>query len=481
MVRRRRDIPAGSIGTARRGRHPNRALRRTVAVLLAFALGAAGALTGAATASAAAPTATTSTSAAGAILPPDQDPFYVPPAGYAADPNGTVLRTRSIVGIYLAVPVLVNAYQVLYKSVDSHNQPVAEAATILVPITPWTGGGQRPLVSYQLAEDSVATRCEPSYTLRVGLGAPTPASTYEVSLSLPALAKGYAIVYADYEGPDSEFIAGPQAAHSVLDGIRAAEHFPVTGLTPSTPVALWGYSGGGFATTWAGEVAPSYAPELHIVGIAAGGVPADLKAMANYNNGNIGAGLLILAFIGLDRAFPEAGIDGILNASGKQLFDANSDNCTLDVALFHPFDNLANYTTVSDPIDSPQAQYLYTANDLGQHAPSAPYYNYQALDDELVPVAQADDLLVKYCSAGAVVQKSRIPLAEHILGEVDGALPALQFISDRFAGKTRPERLRLDHRLILPTTSARPAATLPQLITNGGNVTVASDGTLTLR
>jgi hypothetical protein len=402
-------------------------------VALAFALGVTGMLTGAATAATAPRPA--SSAGSGVILPPDQDPFYVPPAGYAADPNGTVLRTRSIVGIYLVLPVPVNAYQVLYKSVDSHNQPVAEAATILVPITPWTGRGQRPLVSYQLAEDSVATRCEPSYTLRVGLGAPTPASTYEVSLSLPALAEGYAIVYADYEGPNSEFIAGLQTAHGVLDGIRAAEHFPVTGLTPTTPVALWGYSGGGFATTWAGEVAPSYAPELHIVGIAAGGVPADLKAMADYNNGNLGAGLLILAFIGLDRAFPEAGVEAILNASGEQLFEANGNNCTLDVALFHPFDNLANYTTVADPIDSPQAQYLYAANDLGQRAPGAPYYNYQALQDELVPVGPADSLLQKYCAAGVVVQKSRIPLAEHITGEIDGALPALRFITDRFAGK----------------------------------------------
>lgn len=404
------------------------AMRRLLVIALTLALGMTGVVTG--TAHAAAPKASSAT-----VLPPDQDPFYVPPAGYESDPNGTVLRSRSIVAIYLVVPVPVKAYQVLYKSTDGHGAPVAEAATILVPIAPWTGNGKRPLVAYQLAEDSVSTRCQPSYTLQVGLGAPTPASTYEVSVSLPALTKGYAIVYADYEGPNSEFIGGSQAAHAVLDGIRAAEHYTPAGLDPATPVGLWGYSGGGFATTWASEQQASYAPELNVVGAAAGGVPADLKTMFAYNDGNLGAGLVILAVIGLNRAYPEAGIASILNDKGKQLFAANDNNCTLDTALFHPFDRIENYTTISDVIDSPQAAYLFKAADPGQGIPKAPVYNYQALNDELVPVAAADHLVQKYCSEGVTVQKVRIPLAEHITGEIAGSLPALQFLTDRFNGK----------------------------------------------
>jgi len=39
-------------------------------------------------------------------------------------------------------------------------------------------------------------------------------------MSLPALAKGYAIVYADYQGPNSDFAAGKQSAHAVLDGAQ---------------------------------------------------------------------------------------------------------------------------------------------------------------------------------------------------------------------------------------------------------------------
>lgn len=408
-------------------------MKRTIVALLTMALGLSSVMAGVAQAATESGTVT----ASGIPLPKD-DPFYVPPSGYESSQNGTVLRSRPITAIYLAFPVPAKAYQVLYKSLDSHDKPVAEAATVLVPVTPWTGAGTRPLVSYQLAEDSLSTRCQPSYTLRVGFAAPTPASTYEVSMSLPALAKGYAVVYSDYQGPNSDFAAGKQSAHAILDGIRAVQHYQPTGLTPRTPVALWGYSGGGLATTWAAEQAGSYAPELGIVGAAAGGVPADLKEMFKYNDGNLGAGLITLGFIGLARAFPEAGIDAVLNDKGKQLFAANKDNCTLDVALFHPFDHVANYTTIPNVIDSTQAGFLFTTNSTGQRTPKMPFYNYQGLSDEFVPLAPADRLVQKYCAAGATVQKARIFLGGHITAEVMGGMPALQYLSDRFDGKPAP-------------------------------------------
>lgn len=381
-----------------------------------------------------APSTAPAASTAG-VLPPDKDPFYHPPAGFESSPNGTVLRSREVTALAIVFPIPAKAHQVLYKSVDGHGKPVAEAATVLVPLGSWTGGGPRPLVSYQLAEDSLSTRCQPSYTLQVGIGAPTPAATYEMTLSLGALAKGYAVVYADYEGPNSEFAAGPQAAHGVLDGIRAVQHFPGAGLPPNGPVALWGYSGGGLATTWAAEQKDSYAPELNVVGAAAGGVPADLEKMLKFNDGNLGAGLGLIGVMGLSRAYPEAGVEALLTDKGRKLFADNHDNCTLDIALLHPFDRLANYTTVPAPADSPAAKLLYEKNNTGQATPKFPFYNYQGLADEFVPVAPADALVAKYCANGGTVEKSRIPFAGHITGEVAGDLPALAWLSDRFDGK----------------------------------------------
>ncbi|WP_216206258.1 lipase family protein [Amycolatopsis aidingensis] len=367
---------------------------------------------------------------------PRDDPFYVPPAGFESSPNGTVLRSRQVTAVAFVLPVPASTYQVLYKSVDSHDRPVAEAATVLVPKGAWRGQGPRPLLSYQIAVDSLSTRCQPSYTLRAGLfGSPTGVGTYEFTLSLGALLKGYAVVYSDYQGPRSEFAAGPQAAHAVLDGIRAVQHYAPAGLDPQGPVGLWGYSGGGLATTWAAEQQASYAPELNVVGAAAGGVPADLEAMLKYNDGGLGAGLGLLGVMGLDRAFPEAGVQALLNDRGRKLFADNAEACTLDVALFHPFDRLANYTTVAKPADSAPARYLYRVNNTGKATPDFPVYNYHGTVDEFVPLAPVDTLVAGYCADGGTVAVSRIPLAGHITGEIVGAGDALGFLTDTFNGK----------------------------------------------
>src|SRR5207237_1235757 len=83
-------------------------------------------------------------------------------------------------------------------------------------------------------------------------------------LMMLALQRGWAVVVSDYEGPQSAFGAARMAGHGVLDGIRAAEALSGTGLTGAqTPVGLWGYSGGGLATSWAAELAAGYAPDLN--------------------------------------------------------------------------------------------------------------------------------------------------------------------------------------------------------------------------
>ena len=407
-----------------------------------------------------------SAQAQGQVPLPDQDPFYTPPAGYQSLPNGSVLHDRQIVAEYLLPPLStsltsvfgdaaaallpqlaqlqnlkIDAYQVLYNSTDGKGQPVAEAATVLVPHGSWTGSGTRPLVSYQIAEDSLSTACEPSYVLRTGVLGGASASgvgTYEVSLSLSALLQGYAIVYADYEGPDSEFIAGMQSAHGVLDGIRAVLNYAPDGLDPTTKVGLWGYSGGGAATGWAAEQKELYAPELNVVGAAEGGVPSDLKVMLQHNDGTATAGLLVIALVGLDRAYPEAGLYAALNATGRQMFATADDECTLETAIPYAYTRIENYTTLADPINSTVADYMYLKNDLGQATPAMPVLNYQDQLDEIVPVEANNQLALKYCKAGAQVLTLRTLTAPpavalvHVAGEMAGEPLALGFLTARF-------------------------------------------------
>src|SRR5207247_1206253 len=136
---------------------------------------------------------------------PDDDPFYAVPANLEAAPNGTVLDARSIEPMG-PLPLPARAWQVKYKTLGAENEPTATVTTVLVPDSPWSGPGPRPLVSYQVPEDGVGTRCTPSYALRAGIAAGGTVAQADMSVSLPVLiAQGWAVVTSDYEGPRSLF------------------------------------------------------------------------------------------------------------------------------------------------------------------------------------------------------------------------------------------------------------------------------------
>jgi hypothetical protein len=73
---------------------------------------------------------------------------------------------------------------------------------------------------------------------------------------------------------------GIAEGRAVLDALRAATRVPGAGLQPSAPMAIEGYSQGGGAADWAAQLHPTYAPELHLAGVAGGGTPANLQAVA---------------------------------------------------------------------------------------------------------------------------------------------------------------------------------------------------------
>jgi secretory lipase len=367
---------------------------------------------------------------AAAIPEPAADPFYVPPAGYESATPGTILRTRSVTVTAVGVPVPVRSTQMLVRSTDAHGRPAAVVSTLMVPQSAYTGPGTRPLVSYQPATDSLGDQCNPSYTLRTG-------TEKELPLIASGLSRGWAVVVTDYQGPRDAFGAGHMAGHAVLDGIRAAERLPSTGLAgASTPVGLWGYSGGGLATGWAAQLQPSYAPELAVRGVASGGTPADLEAAGRQIDGGPFSGLLLLAAVGLSREYPE--LLGLLNDRGRAMVDQIGDMCLAEATISYPFRRLNEFTTSPDPLGTPVAQAVLNDNEMGGARPSAPVYLYHSLFDQLIPYASATALKSSWCRLGARVQLYTDVLSEHNVLAVTGAPGAVSYLGARFAGTPAP-------------------------------------------
>lgn len=368
------------------------------------------------------------------LVEPHDDPFYTAPPGFETAAPGTVFHTRSVDIKGYGFPTGLEATQFLARSTNAKGNPTTVAGTLILPPTPEVADRPRPLLSYQPATDSLGDQCNPSYALRAG-------NEKEFGLIHQSLQQGWAVVVTDYQGADIAFAAGRMEGHGVLDGIRAAKSIPGQGLTGrDTPVGLWGYSGGGLASSWAAELAPTYAPELNIVGIASGGTPSDLAAAARMVDGGPASGLVFLASAGIAREYPE--MLTLLNNRGRAMIDEIADMCVGEASMRYPFQHLADYTVSPDPLSEPVAKAVMEENHLGRTAPAAPVYLFHSVFDELIPFATAKQLEQDWCARGANVSFSADYLSEHTVLAITGAGQAISFLGDRFEGKPAPNGCR---------------------------------------
>jgi Secretory lipase len=374
---------------------------------------------------------------AAAPLPPQSDPFYQPPSGFGSTAPGTILRIREVsAAAFGALPQKVSAWQLLYRTTDTQGAPEATVTTVLEPDGA-TPSKSRPLLSYQVAEDSAAPQCAISYQLQQGAGNANIVAQAEILLIDAGLEHGWAVTVPDYEGPKSAYVAGRQAGQAVLDGIRATENFPAAGLDGTrTNVGIWGYSGGALASGWAAELQPGYAPELNLRGVAEGGLPVSPKNVLTSINGGPFAGIAMSGIAGISHAYPDLAqfLDTYLTAAGKAAFAQAATQCNaVDVASFL-FTNVYKYFTIPDPLGMPVPKQVLADDTLGQHTPTAPLFVYQSTNDELIPHADVDAVVAKYCGEGAQVTYRRDVLSEHIALVVTGAPDALNWLNDRLSG-----------------------------------------------
>lgn len=365
---------------------------------------------------------------------PSDDAFYRVPAGLADVPAGTILRSRPVVVRALGLPVPVRTWQVLYRSTDSKGHPDAVSGTVGV-LDDGRPDAKRPLVVYSVGSHGLGPLCAPSYLLRLGLEQEEP-------LMARAIARGWAVMVTDYEGLGTPgphtYAAGLSTGHAVLDAARAALRLPALGLKRHAPVALWGYSEGGLASTWAAELASSYAPELNLVGTAAGGIPVSLLNVARHIDGTALSGFLLAAAVGLNRAYPEMRLHQILNPAGEKAVADISTMCVAQWTATYPGHRLGEFTKMSDPLALPAVHAVLDANTLGRRTPSAPMHLYESTKDEFMPLEDVRGLVAGYCRHGVAVQYGEDAADEHVSLAVHGASGALDWMSGRFAGRKAP-------------------------------------------
>ncbi|KAE8155146.1 secretory lipase-domain-containing protein [Aspergillus avenaceus] len=377
-----------------------------------------------------------SAKSSGPVLPLD-DPFYKPPEGFESLPPGSILRHRlppkPIAALGFAKANVEAAHQFLYRTTDTHGNAIATVSTILIP----HNADYSKVLSYQVAEDSAAPNCAPSYAFQLeaaydgAIGMVMP--QLELLLIGAALDKGWVVTVPDHLGPKAAFLASKVSGQAVLDNLRAAIHSSnITNITNPT-FTMWGYSGGSMASGFAAELQPTYAPELNIAGAALGGTVPSIPPVLQKVNKGLYVGLIPAGVQGLANEYPE--IQQLINENIKpEMMDDFKKTQTMCLAgdIVHYLGrDIYNYTSNPDIFTTPTAKRIMDENAMGHNIPKIPLFVYKSVGDDVSPVNDTDAVVQTYCKGGANVEYRRDQLSNHAVLAGTGAPDAMIWLNNR--------------------------------------------------
>jgi len=368
---------------------PMRAAVATLLLLVGLAVGSTGGMIDAASATTAATPAATgplatfvSVSALAAVHGADATvtgslaSFYRPPSPLPHAPAGSVIRSQSFTPDP-GLPAGTRSYRVLFHTTSGSGGDLAESGMVVVPGgTPPPGGF--PIVSWAHGTTGVASGCAPSA---------------EGTSTLPDLAGLIAdreiVVAADYRGlgaPGAHpYLVGTSEAEDVLDGARAAR--ALVGQAASNAVVVLGFSQGGQAALFAGEIAQAYAPELFVAGVAAVAPVTSVLELAPTGDGPPPSGqsaFTAMALYAWARHYGTFPLRKVLTPAGLAGISAVSSSCVDAVASLYDAVSPDRFFLPGWQ-DQPAVRAANRANLPGGSPTSAPILVIQGTADEVVP------------------------------------------------------------------------------------------------
>jgi pimeloyl-ACP methyl ester carboxylesterase len=359
--------------------------------------------------------------------------FYDPPHPLPSGPPGALIRWKSLVPAHEAgIPAGARAYLVLYHSRSISGKDIAESGVVVVPTTAPPPGGF-PVVSWAHGTTGVADVCAPS---RIP------------SLAIPGLAElvaaGDVVAATDYEGLGTPgvhpYLVGESEGRSVLDAARAAAR--LAPARASKRVVIFGHSQGGHAALFAGQLAPTYAPDLHVLGVAAGAPVPELSKLLT-----IAAGLSSSGYVGFvvsaayawAHTYSDLPLTDLLTRAAAAKAGIVDRACEPDVQrAYSSLPAASAFTRGFSTLAALQA-HLHQ-NDPGGVPTQAPLLVFQGTADELVPAGITEDFVPNQLCA---VDHDTVQLDLFTGASHGGALEAahdqiLTWIAGRFAGMTPP-------------------------------------------
>ena len=294
-----------------------------------------------------------------------------------------------------AVPETMRAWRIVYVTTDEKGQRDTATATVLAARD--LPDGPRPVIGVGHGTVGIASRCAPSLSQQPFTGSVT---------ALAALVEqGWVAVTSDYAGMGTAgptpYLVGKGEARNVLDAVRAAHE--ILDLSPKT--LLMGHSQGGHAALWAGIEAPTYSPELSIIGVAATAPASDLFGLVTTIRGTLG-GTLVTMYLqhAWQQVYPAAGLAEELRDGVGSVVDRASRLCLTgaEAAQAYTMARSVLDNVVDDAAYDGEFGRLLRANSPTAQI-DAPVLVAQGLVDVLVPPAVQQGWVAQRCAGGQAI------------------------------------------------------------------------------
>jgi uncharacterized membrane protein HdeD (DUF308 family)/alpha-beta hydrolase superfamily lysophospholipase len=246
---------------------------------------------------------------------PVVDAFYDTPDEVPAEP-GALLRSEPFTR---EIPDGAEAWRILYTTTVADGMPAVASGIVVVPDP--APSEPPPVIAWAHGTTGVARRCAPSVL-------PNPWTAGAFFSLDRVIGEGWALVATDYVGLGGEgahpYLVGEPAGRSVLDAVRAARQL----VEVSDQTVVWGHSQGGGAALWTGVLAPSYAPDANVIGVAALAPAADLVGLVD-NLSAVTGGSIFAAYAvrGYASFYDDVAVGDYVRPIARTTFEETANRC----------------------------------------------------------------------------------------------------------------------------------------------------------
>ncbi|WP_235782668.1 alpha/beta fold hydrolase [Bradyrhizobium murdochi] len=358
-----------------------------------------------------------------------QTAFYDAPESLLAGAPGTLVRQEPMDG----APLGASTYRVLYRSTGLNGRPIFVSGVVIVPQGAPPPGG-RPIVAWAHPTSGIVPRCAPSLAIFL---------FQQIQGLRSMISRGFVVAATDYPGLGTPgphpYLVGESEGRAVIDIVRAARSLPRAG--EGKDFTVWGHSQGGQAALFAGMMANAYAPELTLLGVAAAAPATDLaKLMSDDINTIGGKNITAMTLWSWHRVYGAA-IDNVVDPRAMPAIDRLAQEC-----IEGPFDLIVRqrtgrpleqyFLTVQDPTKAEPWRSLLQQNSTDVLSPDIPIFLAQGTNDQIIQPAVTQAYMDKLCKAGSKVRIVMLPGIGHARAAQASTMAAVNWMTDRFAGKT---------------------------------------------